>query len=197
MRLEWLFAEPAQVLLAGWVGEVSPPREGPWRNAVDAQQIESVRSDWALVERDPDRFVAGFYERLFGIDPAARRLFSDDMSQQRRKLAIALRFVVNQLDRPDQLRSVLVGLGQRHASYGVKPEHFDSVGRALVETLDEELGAGFDERHREAWQEAYAQVSAAMIDAMERYRGHTPPSEEPGAHRSGMAAALARFLGRA
>ena len=47
------------------------------------------------------------------------------------------------LDRPAALEPVLLQLGVRHAGYGVQPAHYDTVGAALLDTLQTGLGAAF------------------------------------------------------
>ena len=44
------------------------------------------------------------------------------------------------LNRLDALVPVVEDLGRRHAGYGVKDEHYDSVGAALLWTLERGLG---------------------------------------------------------
>lgn len=55
---------------------------------------------------------------------------------------------------PDHLTALVPtveALGQRHAAYGVLPEHYATVGRALLWKLRQGLGAAFDGAHEAAW----------------------------------------------
>src|SRR5262249_22871971 len=97
------------------------------------------------------------YERLFAEHPALRSLFPAEMTGQRRKLLGALRAVVDNLRRPEQIVPLLEDLGQRHAGYGVKPEHFDAVGAALLGAIGE-FDDRFDEAAHAAWSRAYAHI---------------------------------------
>ena len=56
-------------------------------------------------------------------------------------------------------------LAQRHVHYGVKEEHYGTVGQALTETLAAGLGTAFTPDVRAAWQAAYALLAGIMIDA--------------------------------
>jgi hemoglobin-like flavoprotein len=58
-------------------------------------------------------------------------------------------------------------LGRRHAAYGVRPEHYATVGEALIWTLEQGLGADFTPATRRAWTDAYASLAWAMIAAAE------------------------------
>jgi hemoglobin-like flavoprotein len=53
-------------------------------------------------------------------------------------------------------------LAQRHVGYGVLPRHYDSVGTALMWTLEQGLGAALTPAAREAWQQAYGTLAGAM-----------------------------------
>ena len=53
-------------------------------------------------------------------------------------------------------------LGRRHATYGVQPRHYETVGAALLWTLEQGLGDAFTQPVRAAWTEAYTVLSAVM-----------------------------------
>ena len=79
-----------------------------------------------------------FYDRLFAIDTSTRSMFtSTNMIEQRKKLMQALAFVINGLDRTEQLLPTIQSLGRNHVRYGVTDKHYDSVGAALLWTLDQ------------------------------------------------------------
>jgi nitric oxide dioxygenase len=50
----------------------------------------------------------------------------------------------------------------------VTPDHYDTVGSALLWTLEKGLGEQFTDDVREAWTAAYTLLSSTMIDAAER-----------------------------
>ncbi len=62
-------------------------------------------------------------------------------------------------------------LGRRHAGYGVEEAHYDSVGGALLWTLEKGLGAAWTEEAAEAWSAAYALLANTMIDAAHEASG--------------------------
>ena len=53
-------------------------------------------------------------------------------------------------------------LGQRHADYGVQPYHYETVGAALLWTLEQGLGDCFTADVRSAWAAAYGLLSSVM-----------------------------------
>ena len=52
-----------------------------------------------------------------------------------------------------------------HVGYGVREEHYATVGAALLWTLEQGLGEGFTPETRDAWAAAYGLLSSAMIEA--------------------------------
>jgi hemoglobin-like flavoprotein len=72
---------------------------------------------------------------------------------------------VKGLDRLEQLVPVVQDLGRRHARYGVKDEHYDTVGAALLWTLEKGLGAAFTPELKEAWATVYGILATTMQQA--------------------------------
>jgi hemoglobin-like flavoprotein len=129
-------------------------------------QVELIRASWTAVEPIQDVAATLFYDRLFELDPSLRRLFRrTDMAQQKKILIQTLTVVVKSLDRLDQLVPAIEALGRRHAGYGVRETHYDTVGEALLWTLGQGLGDGFTPELRDAWTEAYTTLASVMIGA--------------------------------
>jgi hemoglobin-like flavoprotein len=136
------------------------------------RQIELVRSSFAAVEPIADVAATIFYRRLFDLDPTVRELFAaTDMAAQRRNLMQTLTVVVRALDRLDTIVPAVEALGRRHGGYGVRPEDFETVGAALLDTLEEGLGASFTTETRDAWAAAYGILASVMIGAAEEAAG--------------------------
>ena len=103
-----------------------------------------------------------FYQRLFELDPALRRLFRGDMAEQRKKLMQTLTAAVKGLDRLDQLVPVVQDLGRRHAGYRVEERHYDTVGEARLWTLAAGLGREFTPEVEQAWAAVYGLLATTM-----------------------------------
>ncbi len=106
-----------------------------------------------------------FYQRLFELDPALRPMFRGDMAEQRKKLMQMLTAAVKGLDRLEQLVPVVQDLGRRHVKYGVQDSHYDTVGEALLWTLEAGLGRGFTPDVRAAWTAVYTLLATTMKQA--------------------------------
>lgn len=126
-------------------------------------QKKLIRSTWAEVLPLGDQATVLFYRRLFEIDPSTRALFRDtDMVQQRKKLLHVLGVAVSSLDNLGALTKTVEDLGRRHAGYGVKDAHYDSVGAALLWTLEQGLGRAWTPDVALAWTEIYTLLAGVM-----------------------------------
>ena len=127
-------------------------------------QGELLESSFQAVVLHGEAFVAAFYERLFTRFPETRTLFAaTDMLELRKKLQQTLALIVQNLQHPEVLDSMLRELGQRHVTYGIRPEHYPLVGTALMETFEDFLGKHWTQEHHDAWVKAYETVSSLML----------------------------------
>ena len=131
---------------------------------MNQQQIHLVRSTFALVQPIASDAAALFYDNLFRADPSLRPLFKGDMTHQGQRLMGMIGSALQLLDRPAALLPVLRSLGARHAGYQVRPEHYDTVGTALILTLEQGLGAAFTPEARAAWVELYGVIARTMLE---------------------------------
>lgn len=129
------------------------------------ENIALVRGSWQQVLPIKDAAAQLFYERLFELDPALRALFKGDMAEQGRKLMTMINMVIMSLDNLAPLLGAVEDLGRRHVAYGVTEAHYDTVGSALLWTLDKGLGEQFAPPVEAAWTEAYTTLASAMKQA--------------------------------
>jgi len=133
---------------------------------VTPQQIDLVQATWKQVLPVTETAAQMFYGRLFFLDPSLRPMFGD-MREQGRKVMAMISCTVSGLGRLDELMPTVKALGRRHAAYGVRPEHYYTVGAAFLWTLEQGLGAAFTPAVREAWVAAYSVLANTMRDAAE------------------------------
>jgi nitric oxide dioxygenase len=129
------------------------------------KQIILVQTSFEQVLPIAEQAAVLFYGRLFEMDPSLRPLFRGDMAEQGRKLMTTLKVVVNGLTRLEALVPAVEALGRRHAGYGIKDEHYNTVAAALLWTLEQGLGEAFTAEVRTAWVAAYTILSEVMIAA--------------------------------
>lgn len=131
------------------------------------QQITLVKTTWGQVVPIKEKAAELFYGKLFELDPAVKPLFKGDIVEQGKKLMMAINTVVNSLDKIETMVPIIQDMGRRHAGYGVKSQHYDTVGAALIWTLDAGLGPAFTPEVKEAWVGAYTLLATVMKDAAE------------------------------
>ena len=130
------------------------------------EQAQIIKSTFAAVMKDKVKVGLLFYDRLFTIAPDTKPLFKKDMAEQSRKLMDTLALAIGMLRDMPSLVMTLEGLARRHVAYGVKDEHYDKVGEALLWTLQQGLGSAFTPQAREAWTALYVAVAKIMRDAV-------------------------------
>ena len=129
------------------------------------QTVDDVQSTWKKVEGIAPQAAALFYANLFEADPALKPLFKGDMTTQGQKLIRMIGAAVGKLDELDTLVPILQNLARRHVGYGVKNAHYDTVGRALLKTLEQALGPAFTPQVNAAWSEVYGVMAGVMTSA--------------------------------
>jgi nitric oxide dioxygenase len=142
------------------------------------QQITLVQQSWTQVEPMAEQAASLFYGRLFETDPSTRPLFTrSTIPEQGRKLMQMITVVVRGLDHVEELLPAIQGLARRHVDYGVRREHYASVGAALLWTLEQGLGAAYTPQVREAWTEAYGLLSSVMLQSVTDVPSAPAPAE--------------------
>jgi hemoglobin-like flavoprotein len=142
---------------------------------IEESDKKLIADSWRLVVPIKETAADLFYRRLFEIRPDYRSLFPADMSAQKRKLITMLSFIVKSLDWPesawredvseaDDLFLVVLAMGRRHgALYKIPRESYDSVGEALIWTLDQGLGEAFRPDVKTAWLRVYGLLAKTML----------------------------------
>lgn len=132
---------------------------------MEASTIKAVQDTFAMVEPIADKAAELFYGRLFELDPSVKPLFKGDMSEQGAKLMRMIGIAVRGLTDLESIVPAVKNLGARHVGYGVKEEHYQTVGAALLWTLGQGLGDAFTEEVESAWTDVYTLLADVMIAA--------------------------------
>jgi hemoglobin-like flavoprotein len=136
------------------------------------QHKRLVRTSFEEISEAAEPIALLFYGRLFELDPALRPLFVQDIRVQSRKLMAMLAVAVDSLDDLDQLAPALRALGQRHAGYGVQPEHYATLKAALLWAFGQALRGGLNPDTKDAWRAVIDAISTYMMDGASEL---TPP----------------------
>ena len=128
--------------------------------------VALVQQTWNQVLPIADDAARLFYNRLFQLDPSLRAMFRQtDMAEQRKKLLQMITVAVRGLNKLDELVPAVRALGARHVGYSVQDHHYDTVGAALLWTLEQGLGEAFTEEARQSWTETYYTRANVMRSA--------------------------------
>ena len=127
--------------------------------------VALVQSSFRRIVPIAEQAAALFYARLFELDPELRGLFRGDMQKQGCKLIAMLAKAIALLDQLETLVPTIRALGARHTDYGVKEEHFATVGAALLWMLQKGLGPEYTPAVANAWASTYALLANIMIQA--------------------------------
>ena len=131
---------------------------------MNAEQIRLIRESFPAIHELSGPVAKLFYGRLFELAPQVRPLFRQDIAVQGRKLMDMLTVLVGNLDRFEEMEPILKAMGQRHAGYGVRPEHYEIVTSALIWSFGIALEGDFTPQLRSAWSAVIEAVGAVMKD---------------------------------
>ncbi len=129
---------------------------------MNSEEVSLVQASFAELRPSAAEVADLFYRRLFTLDPSLRPLFKGDLIDQGRQLMAMLHASVNGLSNLGALLPVVRQLGARHVAYGVRDEHYTTVGSALLWTLEQTLGDKFTPAILRAWTTAYELLSDIM-----------------------------------
>jgi hemoglobin-like flavoprotein len=129
------------------------------------RQVELVQTTWEKCVPIADQAAALFYGKLFELDPNLKPMFKSDIKEQGKKLMQMITAAVRGLNDLNRLVPVVQDLGRRHVGYGVKDQHYDTVGTALLWTLEKGLGDAFTPEVKEAWAAVYDLLATTMKNA--------------------------------
>ncbi|MDQ8179795.1 globin family protein [Pelagicoccus sp. SDUM812005] len=129
------------------------------------RQIELVQTSWEKCIPIADTAAAIFYAKLFELDPSLRPLFTSDIKEQGKKLMTMITTAVRGLNNLEGIVGAVQAMGKRHSGYGVKDQHYETVGTALIWTLGQGLGDDFTDETKEAWIATYTLLATTMKDA--------------------------------
>ena len=129
------------------------------------EQVALVQKSFKSVSPIADKAADIFYDRLFELAPHIREMFPRDMKEQKKKLMVMLAMAVVNLHQIDNIVGPIRSLGVRHRKYGVREQHYDTVGEALLYALKMGLGDKFTPEVQMSWTVAYGVLADTMKEA--------------------------------
>lgn len=127
---------------------------------------ELVKATAPVLRQHGETLTRHFYARMFEHNPEMKQIFNQGHQQagtQQQALALAVTAYAEQIDDPSVLMPVLKLVVNKHISLGVRPEHYDVVGRHLLAAIREVLGEAATDELVAAWGEAYGALAQTLI----------------------------------
>jgi nitric oxide dioxygenase len=109
-----------------------------------------------------------FYSNMFAEHPELTNLFNmgnQASGVQQQSLASAVFAYAANIDNAAALGPVVSRIVHKHASVGIKAEHYPIVGRHLLGAIQQVLGDAATPALISAWDEAYSELASALISA--------------------------------
>jgi methyl-accepting chemotaxis protein len=133
------------------------------RVTIDRDLATRLRTSFQAVVPAAHAFADNFYDRLFAAAPAVRREHRADLAEQKTKLLATLAWVVENLEKGEELKARLRELGRRHEQYGAQPAHYPVVADAMISAMTDVAGAAWDDEIAGDWRTALERVAEIML----------------------------------
>lgn len=141
------------------------------QRALSERTIDIVKSTAPVLAVHGEAITTRFYEMLFEAHPELLNMFNHTnqaTGAQPKALAQALYAAASYADRLEVLESFVEKTAQKHASVGVKAEHYPIVGHYLIKAMEDVLQENATSDILEAWTETYGVIAAIFIQAEQK-----------------------------
>ncbi len=129
------------------------------------RETRIIQESYARIYENADKFSENFYMNLFEIAPDLRPLFAADIKKQGRKFIEILSIIILDLRDKKLIVPMIADMGRRHVKYGTERDHYQIVGQALIQTLDETFENKWSSTEKQLWIRLYNFVADIMIEA--------------------------------
>jgi hemoglobin-like flavoprotein len=154
------------------------------------REIDIVVSSWADIKKfGAEEAGVILFKRFFTVQPATFMMFAafkDEKNWETSKefkhhCKIVMNIIgsaVGLLKDPDSLDSTLEYLGMKHDDFGITSEHFDIMGRELIETYREILGPKLTPEVTDAWLKFYKYTVKMILEGMKTMEPHRAQNKD-------------------
>lgn len=131
--------------------------------SLSESSVTTVKATIPVLKEHGLAITERMYEVLFDKYPETKPLFSDAPGDQPKILAAAVAAYAMNIDNLDALSDAVSRMAAAHVRTSVKPEHYPTVGDALVTAMSDVLGAAATPAVLDAWTEAFFFLSDILI----------------------------------
>lgn len=131
------------------------------------RQIEQVKATVPVLREHGVLLTTHFYRRMLEGNPELRNIFNQAhqaRGRQQKALAEAVLAYAENIENPAVLLPAVKFIASKHATVGIRAEHYPIVGRHLLASIKEVLGEAASDELLEAWGAAYGQLADLMIE---------------------------------
>lgn len=135
---------------------------------MDARVRELVKATIPVLKEHGVALTTYFYQRMFRGNPELTQLFNRSHSEsgkQATALAMSVLAYAENIDDPSVLAPVITLIANKHASIGIRAEHYPIVGKHLLASIKEVLGEAASDELINAWGVAYGVLADVLIEA--------------------------------
>ncbi|CAE6995713.1 hypothetical protein CFE70_000150 [Pyrenophora teres f. teres 0-1] len=135
-------------------------------SALTPSQVQTIKSTVPVLAEYGAAITTRFYEDMLIAHPELKNIFNNThqtTGHQAQALAGALYAYAANIDDLGKLSPAVELICHKHASLYIRAEHYDVVGKHLLETMSTVLGNAATPEIIEAWGAAYWQLANIMI----------------------------------
>jgi nitric oxide dioxygenase len=139
---------------------------------LSAEHRAIVKATVPLLESGGEALIRHFYTMLMDENPEVRPLFNQAnqaSGAQQRALANGVLMYARHIDQLEQLGGLVGQIINKHVALNILPEHYPIVGKCLLRSIREVLGAEIaTDAVIDAWAAAYQQLADLLIGLEEQ-----------------------------
>jgi nitric oxide dioxygenase len=133
---------------------------------VSATSLPYIQASVPVLREHGVTITRRFYSNMFAEHPDLKNLFNmgnQASGAQQQSLAAAVFAYAANIGNAAALGPVVTRIVHKHASVGIRPEHYPIVGQHLLGAIREVLGEAASEPLLAAWAEAYGELADLLI----------------------------------
>lgn len=130
------------------------------------EQTQIIKATVPVLAQYGTQITTAFYSNMLREVPILNNIFNTTNQRnghQQQALAGTLYAYAANIDNLEVLKPAVERICQKHASLYIRPEHYDIVGKYLLEAMQQVLGAALTPEILDAWTAAYGQIANIMI----------------------------------